>query len=194
MIINDIVLGIIESRDLPININELSARTNSKVDLLELNPIIDKFNSVAKYRFAYVKLPLSLNDDICNFEFCSVKSQALSAVLSGCNEAIFIAVSSGIDTDRLISRTNIQSPAQAFMLDAIGSAMIESCADYICNIISKEHTCTKRFSPGYADLPIEFQKDMLNRLNAESTVGITLSDKLMMIPMKSITAVMGIRK
>ena len=194
MIFNDIIFGTIESSELSININELSARMNSKVDLDELMPIIDKFNSAAQYRFAYVKLPLSVNGDVCNFGCCSVKSKGLSTVLTQCNEAVFLIVSSGIDTDRLISRINIQSPAQAFILDAIGSAMIESCADYLYDIISNNHQCTKRFSPGYSDFPIEFQKDMINRLNAESTVGITLSDKLMMIPMKSITAVMGIYK
>jgi cobalamin-dependent methionine synthase I len=119
-------------------------------------------------------------------------SASLTKILCGCKEVIFLAVSAGIDSDRLLQRATIKNNYEAFLLDAIGSAMIESFADHINMEIAKEVCVTKRFSPGYSDFPLEFQKTLLDRLNADSTVGISLSDELLMTPMKSITAVIGI--
>lgn len=49
-----------------------------------------------------------------------------------------------------------------------------------------------RFSPGYGDLPLALQPDLLNFLNAQRWVGITVGETLLMSPMKSVTAIMGI--
>ena len=60
-------------------------------------------------------------------------------------------------------------------------------------MISKELDTTKRFSPGYSDFPLEFQRVLLAYLDAKNTVGIDLTDKILMVPSKSITAVLGIK-
>ncbi len=49
-----------------------------------------------------------------------------------------------------------------------------------------------RFSPGYGDLPLALQPDLLHFLNAQRWVGITVGKTLLMSPMKSVTAIMGI--
>ena len=51
---------------------------------------------------------------------------------------------------------------------------------------------TERFSPGYGDSPLEMQKQVLDLLDAENKLGITLSKGYMMSPSKSITAIMGL--
>lgn len=192
MITNDIVFGNVDSNQFQISELELSARIGHKVSLLDYQKYIEQYNSVARYKFAYTKLPLLIENDICNFGDFLVKSSSLSKVLSNCNEAIFVVVTAGIESDRLIAKANIQNKADAFILDAVGSAMIESCMDYICKNLEEKLSCTKRFSPGYSDFPLEFQHQLLSRLNAESTVGISLSNELLMVPMKSITAVIGV--
>ena len=49
-----------------------------------------------------------------------------------------------------------------------------------------------RFSPGYGDFPLEVQRDFERILEMPKTIGVTLSDSLLMTPTKSITAVIGL--
>ena len=51
---------------------------------------------------------------------------------------------------------------------------------------------TERFSPGYGDSPLEMQEQLLELLDAERQLGITLSKGYMMSPSKSITGIMGL--
>ena len=51
-----------------------------------------------------------------------------------------------------------------------------------------------RFSPGYGDLPLSCQPDFCRVLEAEKTVGITLTESFLMMPSKSVTAVIGVSK
>ena len=192
MLINDIEFGVVPSDCFTINKTELAARLKKADINNEYDELIAKFNSYAKYRFAYTRVPVSVVKDKCVFDCGSVVSSSLSTILSDCSEAVIFAVSSGIEADKLLSRESIKSNAEGFILDAIGSAMIESFADYVNILIVGDQKATKRFSPGYADFPLEFQRTLLKRLNAERTVGIALSEQLLMTPMKSITAVIGI--
>ena len=192
MLNNDINFGVISSECFTINLKELSAQINQLHIEDEYNDLIEKFNSYAQYRFSYVRVPLKIIENECIFDCGSVISTSLSKVLNGCHEAIFLAVSVGIEADRFLSRSSIQKNSDAFLLDAIGSTMIESFADYMNNIIIDGLNTTKRFSPGYSDFPLSFQKILLKRLNSERSVGISLSEQLLMTPSKSITAIIGI--
>ena len=49
-----------------------------------------------------------------------------------------------------------------------------------------------RFSPGYGDLPIELQDPILRLLDAPRRVGLCATDRHILTPRKSVTAVLGI--
>ena len=49
-----------------------------------------------------------------------------------------------------------------------------------------------RFSPGYGDLPLEFQRDFFRILRPQRRIGVTLTDACLMVPSKSVTALVGI--
>ena len=51
---------------------------------------------------------------------------------------------------------------------------------------------TDRFSPGYGDLPLTVQKDLCGVLDTRRTLGLTVNESMLLIPEKSVTAVMGI--
>ena len=55
----------------------------------------------------------------------------------------------------------------------------------------REKYLRPRFSPGYGDFSLDCQKDIIRALEAEKTVGVTLTDSLLMTPSKSVTAVIG---
>lgn len=195
MIYNDVVYGSASPLDFEINKIELSARLNAEIGFENelINTCIEEFNKTVSYKYAYVKVPVSVTENICDFGFASVKSNSLSRVLRDCKEAFIMAVTTGIEIDRLITKLYLKQDTSAFFMDAIGSAAIESFADYINENLSKNLNTTNRFSPGYSDFPLEFQRDLLTRLNASQTVGISINNELFMTPMKSITAIIGIK-
>ena len=195
MIYNDIIFGSASPKDFEINKIELASRLNTNVNFEYefINQYIDEFNKVVSYKYAYVKLPISVTNNVCDFGFANVESNSLSRVLRDCKEVFIMAVTTGIEIDRLITKLYLKQDSRAFFIDSIGSAAVESLADYLNKVICQNLNTTNRFSPGYADFPLEFQRDLLARINANQTVGITVNNELFMTPMKSITAIIGIK-
>ena len=196
MIYPDIKFGALPADEITVDTLELASRlgaglnyTNEKIKICA-----EGFNKVANYRYAYVEIPVKIFGTVCDFGFAMIESKNLSDLLCTCDKAILLAVTAGIDVDRLITRLEATSKADAFFTDSIASAAIESFCDLINEKICKGLNCTKRFSPGYGDLPLDFQKALLDRLNSPSSVGISLNSSLLMSPMKSITAIIGINK
>lgn len=195
MIYPDVKFGAFPKESVIPDEKELMARLEVKngYHIESLSEIIKCLTNVLSFRYAYTLVPVSVYDNICDFGISCCESQDLSLLLKDCNEAFFLAVTAGIGVDRLISSRSAVSKAEAFIIDSAASAVVES----FCNIINKK-ICygldtTKRFSPGYGDVPLSFQKSLLQRLNSPSSVGITLNSSLLMTPMKSITAIIGIK-
>ena len=74
--------------------------------------------------------------------------------------------------------------------------MIEEYCDQICTALKAEYEAKgrylrPRFSPGYGDFPLECQGMLLDALEAGKRIGIKLTDSLLMMPSKSVSAVMG---
>jgi len=141
----------------------------------------------------FVRASVMVNADEITFPFANFHSKDLSKNLSGCREAFVFAVTLGHGVERLLSKMSRLSSADFFIYDAACSALAESVCDIAENIIKGDIFCKPRFSPGYGDLPLSVQKDVLSVLNAEKLLGITLTDTNLMIPQKSITAFIGIR-
>ena len=51
---------------------------------------------------------------------------------------------------------------------------------------------TTRYSPGYGDLPIGIQRNFIRLLDTVRRIGLNVSDSGIMIPRKSVTAIIGI--
>jgi len=94
----------------------------------------------------------------------------------------------------LINKYSKIEPSRAIVLDSVATAMIEEFCDYVNDILGENRSLRPRFSCGYGDFDIKHQKDIINILDASKYVGITLTDSLLMLPTKSVTAVMGISK
>ena len=104
-----------------------------------------------------------------------------------------MAATLGIEADREIKRLSVISVAKAVVLDACATAYIEGICDDVQGEIEKKYGGVNyRYSPGYGDFPIEAQSDFINMLDTPRKIGLTLSGGGMLIPTKSVTAVLGI--
>ena len=111
--------------------------------------------------------------------------------LGGCGEAFVFAATLGYGVDRLLSRLSVISGAEYFITDALASAFAEAACDSAEAEICKGCGGRARFSPGYGDLPLEIQPQILASVDAARRLNITLAKNLMMTPSKSVTAIKG---
>ncbi|MFC1652269.1 vitamin B12 dependent-methionine synthase activation domain-containing protein [Planctomycetota bacterium] len=86
-------------------------------------------------------------------------------------------------------------PYQGYLSDTIGSVLVESVADWLEQQLQDElHTHelkrTNRVSPGYCQWPVAEQHKLFGFF-PKGFCGITLTDSSLMVPMKSISGVMG---
>jgi len=123
--------------------------------------------------------------------------KAISRHLGNSGSCILIAATIGSEVDKRIRYYEKKDLTKALILDACATAYIEDVCDKVCGDIEKnsleegEHL-TWRFSPGYGDLPINIQKGFLAVLDAGKRIGLTASSTNILLPRKSVTAVMGI--
>ena len=122
--------------------------------------------------------------------------EAVKEHLRGCHSAIVMAVTLSGYADNYIRRAEISDMAQALIADCLCTAAVEQVCDIAeaeitASLPENSHT-TWRFSPGYGDLPLEIQPNLLRVLNAEKLIGLTINDSLIMLPRKSVTALIGI--
>ena len=119
--------------------------------------------------------------------------------LRNSHSVIFFAATLGIELDRLIFRYSVLSPATALLLEALGNERIEALCDLFCEDmrqikLMRGESLRPRFSAGYGDLPLEYQRQIFDLLDPPSHIGLTLNNSYLMSPSKSVTALIGIEK
>ena len=126
-----------------------------------------------------------------------LQSESLARNLSGCCGAILLAATIGPACDMLVRRAGVTSAVDASIYQACGAAAIESFLDDMNDRYKKDYEAQglflrPRFSPGYGDLNLDHQKDWFRLLDITKQIGIELTDSLLMVPTKSVTAIIGI--
>ena len=119
----------------------------------------------------------------------------LKGHLQGCEQAALFCATLGAGADALIRRAESGDMARALALDCAAAAAVEEVCDQIeLELQSMFHGCSFpfRYSPGYGDLPLTLQGDLLALLDAPRRVGLTASASNILLPRKSVTAILGI--
>ena len=119
----------------------------------------------------------------------------LAAHLRGCSRAALLAATLSASVDALLRRAQAEDLAAAVALDCCATAAVEAVCDLAeAEIRVRFPGCSFpfRFSPGYGDLPIELQDPILRLLDAPRRVGLCATDRHILTPRKSVTAVLGI--
>lgn len=131
-------------------------------------------------------------------EGMDVVSRNLSRNLRGCSEVCLMAATLGLGPDRLVQRAEaLGKMSRAVILQAAAAAMIEAYCDDVNEEIRREAAgkglfLRPRFSPGYGDFSLEHQTEFFRILEVQKKIGVTLTGSLLMMPSKSVTAVIGL--
>lgn len=167
--------------------------------------LVDQIQGLTQYALALleprVMIRRFLLEDQCRLKGTTISLQGkdIAAMLSPCHEAVLLAATLGAQSERMLLKAQARDSAQALVLDAVLSAAIEAICDEAeeqlrLELAGNELYLTDRFSPGYGDMPLEQTREICEILNAGRNIGLTVSSSGIMIPRKSVTAVMGISR
>ncbi len=163
-----------------------------------INECLNEALNCLAFKVCYAHFSIDICDDYIDLGFAKTNSIGLKKNLQGCESIVLFAATVGIGIDRLIAKYSRVSPSKALMFQAIGTERIESLCDAFNADITAEYRAlgmdtAPRFSPGYSDLPLELQSNVFNVLDCPRRIGISLNERLLMSPSKSVTAIIGIR-
>lgn len=127
------------------------------------------------------------------------ESRDVYKLLEDCQECIIMAATLGIEIEKEIKKYSYTELTKSIIIDACATTAIEEYCELIQNNIKKEllnknKYITMRYSPGYGDLHINANKKIINFLSADRDIGLTITDRGIMIPRKSVIAIIGISK
>ena len=145
-------------------------------------------------KYIYKIYDLKTENEELFFAGMRVKSQSLFKNLKGCKKVALMAVTLGSAADFLIKKNSLVSMPKAVVMQAVCAWFAERVCDEAEGKIKEETKLflRPRFSPGYGDFKIDYQKDFIKVLDAPKKIGLTLTDSLMLVPSKSVTALMGL--
>lgn len=188
----------VNNYDLKIRVKDVMRYLRVRESDATLRRLLDESNKcvydAAVPKAVYTKVDVKIKGSTVDFGFTKVKSSNLAMHLTDCEEAYIIATTLGVGVDRLFEKYNRILQTKAAVCDATASALIESFCDYVNEYVVGNREAVMRFSPGYGDFDIKHQREILDFLDANKKIGISLTDSYMMIPSKSVTAIIGIKK
>lgn len=184
--------------DIPVDKGEVLRYCGAKSADGELSAVLDECIAETERalspKLCYCEYPLSVDNSEIDLGFCRVVSRDLLKNLSGCDKIVVFVATVGISVDRLIMKYNSISPSKALCISAVGSERIEALCDAFCSDLEEKYGSVRpRFSAGYGDLDLSLQRDIFNALGCAKNIGVSLGESLLMTPVKSVTAIVGIK-
>ena len=117
--------------------------------------------------------------------------------LHDARQVAVLACTLGLQSERRLRALAASDPLGQVLYDAVCTAFVELFLDGLQEEVERwgleqDLQLGTRFSPGYGDLPLELQPLVLDVLNAERRIGLSVTSDFLLVPMKSVTAFVGL--
>ena len=154
----------------------------------ELTRIVNEVSQWLRPRFSYFVVSVQPTFDMGNIILRQLRGSEAYA--------LFICTA-GVEYEAYQQRLKEQGDmVRVFIADALGSVIAEKCADQMeialqesIDKLGWKHT--NRFSPGYCGWHVS-QQQLLFPLFQGHTCGVTLTDSSLMVPIKSVSGIIGL--
>lgn len=185
----------VDVRLLKINKNELMARLSMPTLADDdFSDLYDLLILEAKPAYAATRVPIMRDNGGIVVGYVKTESRALAEFSNGATSYIALVATLGVGVDRLILKASKTSSVNAFIIDAMADALIEALCDYAESELCKGLDANGRFSPGYADLELSVGYEILSLCKAEKTLGIKVTESGLMVPKKSVNALIAVKE
>lgn len=167
----------------------------------QIQQLMEEVKKVADPRYTFLIFPCQPDENEKNIQVIGtdlvLEGKAIYNHLKYAKNVALLAATLGIEVERQIRKYELTEMSKALILDACCVEYIEKICDLAECAIEQEVAdeqliLNRRFSPGYGDLPIETQAKFLAVTDATKRVGINLTESFLMIPPKSVTAIIGL--
>lgn len=179
--------------------SELTRITDGQMEILDHN--IQRAFEVISAKGVCGCQPIERNDGetVILADQSRIACPAVAAMLKNSQEVWLAATTVGRKISDLTEACfSAGDAAAAAVCDAVGSECADAAMDFLQNYAATQmkHNgrtlADCRFSPGYGNWPLTAQQDFFRWLNLQN-LGLTLTDSLMLLPEKSVTALAGIK-
>lgn len=159
-----------------------------EVTKAELTQIITEVSKWLRPRFSYFVVSVQPAFDMGNI---------ILRQLRGSEAYALFVCTAGVEYEAYQQQLKEQGDmVRVFIADALGSVIAEKCADQMeialqesIDKLGWKHT--NRFSPGYCGWHVS-QQQLLFPLFQGHTCGVTLTDSSLMVPIKSVSGIIGL--
>lgn len=175
----------------------IQGHTPDKRTLALVEQCEEELLAAARPRYVYRGFTVRDAQGGIGFAECGLilPGEDIKAHLAGCEKAVLMCMTIGAGVDRLIRKAQVEDMARAVVLDSLASAAVEQVCDKVEALVSRDFPAyhkTWRYSPGYGDMPISVQNELLSVLDAQRKAGVCTNASCMLTPIKSVTAVIGL--
>ncbi|RCW58289.1 Vitamin B12 dependent methionine synthase activation subunit [Halanaerobium sp. ST460_2HS_T2] len=161
---------------------------------------ISEIKELINFRYLYHKFPIEHTKEGVKIKntTLTLKGRSIKKHLQNSAEIYLMAATLGAQVDKKISFYEKISVTKSMIFDACATTAIEEGCDRVEAEIKEKalkegnDDITFRYSPGYGDLGIDIQKEFLRILKAPKKIGLTASSYNMLLPTKSVTAIIGV--
>lgn len=127
------------------------------------------------------------------------KGKLIEKTLRDCDRIILFVITLTTISDNMLREYSAADMAKAVILNASMTAYIEAFADAyqfgLKDRLEKSgKDITRRISCGYGDFDIAYQSFIINLLKADKYLGVFCNESNMLTPIKSITALIGVKE
>lgn len=179
------------------NITELS-----KDDMRLVSECIRLSGILCKPSGAYAIVPIAAKDEavITLDNGISFHGEGLAKLLKDSSSVLLMASTVGREvTDRVAAEVENGNAAYGLILDSVASQTADAVLDWIVQFLNRilpregKGLTRHRYSPGFGDLPLSYQKVIFDALKLEK-LGMAITEKFMLVPEKSVIAIAGIEE
>jgi hypothetical protein len=127
----------------------------------------------------------------------TLRGTSITRHLTGARAVAVLSCTMGMACERALRTKSALNATDALIFGAAASSLVEAGADAACKEIADFaatfgwHT-GERYSPGYGDLPLSTQREIATALELPKTLGVSLTESNLLIPVKSMTAFVGL--
>jgi len=189
-----------------INKNEVLKYLGYKNDIADNKTIaiieecLHELHEISKPKYIYNIFDIETLGNSINFisTTLTLKGNNICAHLTSSEKCAVMAATLGIEVDKQLLINSSLNLTKAIIMDACATASIESLCETAQLKIKKQAQklglcITSRYSPGYGDLSIDVQPQIINVLDAYKKIGLSSTQNCILIPRKSVTAFIGLQ-
>lgn len=157
---------------------------------------IELGKKIATPRMSTVILPVERKEGKLFVGGAELSGESAKKLLKDSQRAGLLTVTAGHAIDDEVRKLAVKSAALSLALDAVGTEIVEITADgaeeELKKALGEGVRLTYRFSPGYGDMPLDFNAAILRLTDAQRRTGVTGVDGQLLAPSKSVTAIVGV--